>query len=98
MVDAKDPRLVEAAEQRAVELLGGGQVTAEGLLDDDTGAARTAGLAQLLHDQLEHRGRDCEIVGRALGPAELLAKRLERRGVPVVAVDVPQEAAERVEA
>ena len=38
MVDAKDRRLVEGAEQNPVEFLGGDAVVTEGFFNDDTSA------------------------------------------------------------
>src|SRR5262249_7073711 len=97
MVDPKDSLLVEAAEQRAVQLLRRREVTAEGLLDDDARTGSAAGFAELLDDQLEHRGRNRQIVRRTLRGTELLAYGLERRRVPVVTVDVTQQARQRIE-
>ena len=87
----------KAASRIAVELLRRGEVAAERLFDDDAGAVGAARLAELLHDRPEQRGRDGEVVRRPLGRAELLAERLERRRVVVVAVDVAQQAAQLVE-
>jgi hypothetical protein len=58
VVDPEDRRLGEGAEQDPVELSCGVGVVPERLLDDDAGAARLVGPGELLHDQLEHRGRD----------------------------------------
>ena len=46
VIDAEDRRLVEGAEQDAVELLRRGEVVAEGLLDDDAGAVRRSPTCQ----------------------------------------------------
>src|SRR5262249_58956983 len=80
-----------------IELLRRGEITAEGFLDDDPGAGRTARLGQLLDDELEHRGRYGEVVRRALRGAEVLANARKRRGVSVVAVDVAQQAGQDLE-
>jgi hypothetical protein len=90
VVDAKDRRLVETSEQDPVELPRRGEIVAERLLDDDAGAVPTAGIAELLHDQLEQHGRDGQVVRRLPDGAQLLANGLERRRVLVVAVDVAQ--------
>src|SRR5713101_2656646 len=97
MVDPKDRPLVESIEQRTVEGLRRGAVAAERLFDDHASAVGATRPAQLCHDRPEQRGRDREVVGRALGGAELLTNRIERRRVPVVAVDVAQLTGQLVE-
>src|SRR5256884_1105808 len=97
VVDAKDRRLVKAAEQHAVESLRRREVTAEGLFDDDASTADTARLGQLLHDDPEQHRGNREVVRRALGGADLSAEGLERRRVLVVPIDVAQQAAQRAE-
>src|SRR5439155_17756020 len=96
-IDTRVRLLVEGAELRAVEGLRRGEVTAEGLFDDDASAVGAARQGQPFHDESEQRGRDGEVVRRALGGAELLANGLEGRRVLVVAVHVTQQAAQRVE-
>jgi hypothetical protein len=97
VVDPENRRLVEGSEQDPVELPRGSDVVAERLLDDDASAVRAARLAELLHDQLEERRRDGEVVRRPAGRAELFADSLERRLVRVVAVDVAQQTAQLAE-
>src|SRR5216683_1229023 len=97
MVDPKDRPLVESIEQRTVEGLRRGAVAAERLFDDHASAVGATRPAQLCHDRPEQRGRDREVVGRALGGAELLTNRIERRRGPVVAVDVAQLTGQLVE-
>ena len=77
MVDAEDRRLVEVAEQDAIEVLGRGEVPAERFFDDDAATPGAARLAQLFHDHCEHRGRDGQVMGRVLGGAEFLRKAPE---------------------
>ena len=71
VVDAEDGGLGECGEQDSVELLRGGEVVAEGLLDDHARAFGGAGFDELLDYFFEERWRDGEIVGGALGVAEL---------------------------
>ncbi len=97
VIDAEDRAFVEGAEQDPVELLRRCEVVAEGFLDDDAGVPDEVGLGQLLDDQLEQHGRDGEIVRGPPGGAKLLADGLERRRVLVVAVHIPQQAAQRGE-
>jgi hypothetical protein len=96
VIDPEDRCLVEGSEQDAVERPRGDDVVAERLLDDDA-RVRRAPLGELLHDQLEQHGRDGEVVQRPPGGTQLSADGLKRRGVPVVAVDVAQQAAQRAE-
>ena len=97
VVDAEDRRLVEAAEQRPVQLPRRGEVRPKGFFDDHAGALGTARLGQLIHDQPEQRGRDGEIMRGPLRGAELCANGLERRRVRVVAIDIAQQAAQLLE-
>ena len=97
MVDAKDPSLVEARQQRTVERLRRNEVATERLFDDDATAIGPARSGQLFHDEPEQCGWDGEVVRRALGGAELPANGLERRRISVIAVDVAQHSAQRVE-
>ena len=96
MIDAEDRLLVEGAEQRAVQGLRRGQVIAERLLHDHTGALRGARPGQLLHHGAEERRGNGQVMRGPLGRAQLLAERLEGGRVAVVAVDVAQEAAQLV--
>src|SRR5882762_3746974 len=97
MVDAEDCLLAEGGEQRAVESLRRGEVAAEGFFDDDSSALAASRPGQLFHHGPEQRRWDGEVMGGALGWAELFAKGLEGRRVPVVAVDIPQQAAQLLE-
>ena len=72
VVDAEDGRFGECGEEDAVELLRGGEVVAEGLLDDHARAFGGAGFDELLDYFFEERWRDGEVVRGALGVAELL--------------------------
>ena len=89
--------LVERAEQDPVQRARRLEIAAEGLLDDHARAVGAARGGELLHDRAEQRGRDGEVVRRPLRGAERLAQRLEGGRVGVVAVDVPQQAAELLE-
>ena len=46
VIDAEDLRFVERVVEDPVQLLGGGKVATEGLLDDDPGVLRAAGLSR----------------------------------------------------
>ena len=73
---------VERAEQDLVERVRRCEVAAERLLDDDARAcAVQPAVAELLDDRAEQGRRNGEVVRRTLRGAELLAERLERRGV-----------------
>ncbi len=85
-------------EQRAVEGLRRREVAAERFFDDDASAVRMQfDAAQLLDDESKQRGWNGEVVRRALGATELLANRFERRGILIVAVDIAQQTAQRLE-
>ena len=88
VVDAEDPLLGEDLVQRRIELAGGRQVVAEGLLDHHPAVVGQAGGAERLHHGPEQRRRDRQVVhGRPRVP-QRLGERLEGLGVAVVAVDV----------
>src|SRR5262249_56351140 len=74
-----------------------GQVAAKWLLDDDAGAIRAPRLGELLDHDLEHAGRDGEVVQRMASGAQDLAQRPEGGGVVVVPIDVAQQGEEPVE-
>src|SRR5262249_43746774 len=69
MIDAEDVLLVESAEQNLVKCLRRGQVVAEGLFDDDAGAASTIRFGQLFHNKSKQCGRNSEVVSRSLRSA-----------------------------
>ncbi len=89
MVDAEDGGLGERPAEHGVELLGGGQVPAERLLDHDPRPAVEPGGGQTLDDGREQRRRDGQVVHRPLGAGggQALGQRRERLGVAVVAAD-----------
>ena len=90
MVDAEDGRLLEDGVERRAQRLRGREVTAEGLLDDDSRPAGAARLAEPQDDLREHTGRDGEIVQRVRCTAELLAEGDVGRGSAVVTADVAE--------
>ena len=53
-----------------------------------------AGLGQLFHHSAEGRGRNGQIIGRALRGTEFLAERLKRRRVIVIAIHIAQQSAQ----
>src|SRR5262247_978681 len=69
MIDAEDVLFVESAEQNLVKCLRRGKVMAEGLFDDDAGAASTIRFGQLFHDEAEQCRRNSEVVRRSLRSA-----------------------------
>src|SRR5262245_3581608 len=97
MVNAKDRRLVEGAEQNSVEFLGGGAVVTEGFFHDDARAFSAVRLRQLFHDQTEQRRWDSEVVRRPLRGTQFLANGLKGRRVLVVTVNVVEQAGQLVE-
>src|SRR6187401_3456844 len=97
MVDAKDRRLVELLVQNAIEGLRRSQVAAERLLDDDPGVFREARFPELLDHQSEGHRRNRQVARGQPRFAQLAAESLERRWILVIAVDVPQAAAQFVE-
>ncbi len=94
VVDAEDRLLVEVFVHDLVERERRGQVAAEGLFEHHAGAGGAFRFAELLGHGAEEHGRDCQVVGRMLGRAELLAKLGKRGGIVVVAVDVAEQSAE----
>ena len=93
VVDAEDGLLGKVGVERAVQLLGRGEVAAERLLDDDAGVLDAARFRQPFDDGGEHAGRNDQVVQRPLGGAEGLAQLRKRRRVAVIAVDVIQQGA-----
>ena len=94
VVDAEDGLLGEVLMERAVQLLGRGEVAAEGLFHDDSGTLDAARLRQPLGHRGEQAGRDGQVVQRTLGTTERLAQLGERRGIAVIPVDVLQTRAQ----
>jgi hypothetical protein len=74
--------------QRAVQRLGGGQVAAEGFLNDEPCTLVASGLRQPLGDGAEHIGGNREIVKRTPRGAERGSNLPERLGRAIVAADV----------
>src|SRR5262249_19708297 len=66
MIDAEDVLFVKSTEQNLVKRLRRGQVVAEGLFDDDAGAASTIRFGQLFHNKSKQCGRNGKVVGRSL--------------------------------
>src|SRR5262245_57589743 len=97
MIDTKDVLLVESAEQNPIEFLRRGEVVTERFFNDDASTTSAACLGELFHDELEKGRWDGEVMRRPLRRAELLADGLEGSHVFVIAVDVPQQAAQLVE-
>ncbi len=98
VIDAEDPVFVEAREQDAVERACGGEIVAEGFLDDHPPFVhRTIGAVELLDHWAEERGRYRQIVGGTLRVAERSFESLKGRRIAVIAVDVPEQAFELVE-
>jgi len=99
VVDAEDLRLAEVAGGDGVEVDRRGEILAERLLDDDLAlevgaepAGGEAGLAEVLKDRLEDRGRGRDIedqlqgpAGASLGGRDLVFQRGEGLGVVVTA-------------
>src|SRR5262249_36097443 len=66
VIDAEDGLLIESTEQSLVELLRGGEIVTERLLDDDARAVRAMSFTQLFYDGAEQHRRDREIERRLL--------------------------------
>ncbi len=90
VVDAEDRLFAEVRMENTVQLDGRGQISPEGLLDDDARMFGTARVRQPCRDRAEHAGRDRQVVQRALGVAESCAQPAIGGGVAVVAVDIAQ--------
>ncbi len=90
VIDAEDLVLAKDGVERRVEPPGTGQVPAERLLDDDSGAIGAVGLAQQAHHLAKERRRDREVVERVLRRAELRAQPAEGIGVVIRPVDEAQ--------
>ena len=82
---------------RPVELPGRLEIAPERLLQDHARVVGTARRAEPLHDGLEDRRRDGEVVHRALGTVECRQELLVRRRFAVVTVDVAQQLVELLE-
>jgi len=80
--------------QFGVEVARGGQVAAEGLLDDDAGIVRAAGGCEPVGDHAEQARRDGQVIERALRGTQRGAELLKRGGVVVIAVHVFQQRGE----
>ncbi len=85
VVDPEDLLLGEVLVEDVVELLRRRQVTAEGLLDDDPGAAGHARVGQARRDVVEQARRDGQVEHRVLGAFQALGQALEGLRVLVVA-------------
>src|ERR1700677_2929308 len=83
--------------QRTVKLLGGGQVVAERLLDNDSSSLGTARLSQLLDNRFEQKRWNGQIKRRPLRATEFFAKRLKSCRISVVAVHVSQKPVQLLE-
>ena len=97
VVDPEDLRLVERGVQERVQRAGGGEIGAEGLLDDDPRARDEPGRDQRLDGLAEGDGRHGEVVESARVAAALrlggAGGRGERVAVTRVRVEeVPREA------
>jgi len=87
VIDPENGSLVEDLAQDLVELPGRGEITPEGLLDDDPTAGE-ARLRESSDDRGKRARRDGEIEGRASTLSQLLAERVERRSLVVVTAHV----------
>jgi hypothetical protein len=76
--------------QMLIELLSRGEIVAERLFDDHASPLRAARLHQVVHHRSEEHWRNRQVVRWGLRSTELLANRVERRSVVVIAVDVAQ--------
>ena len=94
VVDAEDAGLRKRGEENSVELLGGGEVVAEGLLYDHAGAFGGSGLHEVFDDGLKERGRDGKIMGGTFCVAEFFLYSVESGRVGVVAVHIAEQPAE----
>ena len=88
---------IESGEQYPVEVVRGGEIMPERLLDNDAGSVSAIGVGELFHYGAKQRGWDRQIVCWPLRRTELLANGLKRRPVGIVAVDVAQEPRQFVE-
>ena len=91
MIDSEDRLLIESVEQSAVELLRRREVVTERFFNNDASAHCASRLGKLCHNRTEQRRRDGEIVRRLLHWAKLLAQRMKRCRILVVAVNVMQQ-------
>ena len=88
VVDAEDLRLLDVLVELLGELARGLAVVAEGLLDDDPGVLRQAGLGEALDDPAEEERRDLEVEDGARGAGDRGRDALVRGGVAEVALHV----------
>src|SRR3954463_1287268 len=88
VVDPEDRVLGEGAAKHRVQLSGAGQITTEGLLDDDARILRAARALEVLDHWLEQRRWDRQIEQGARRLAEPLPQSRERTRVEIVAVHV----------
>ncbi len=91
MVDAEDRVFREHRLRDAVELSRGRQVAPERLFDDDARPVGQTRSPKPLDDRREERGRDGEVVRRALSTTQRLFYRRERVPVIIVALYIPEQ-------
>ena len=77
VVDAEDVRLAEHGVHGGIELLGGAEIPAKRLLDDDPGPLGEAGLAEHGHDPRERRRRDGQVIDAARLATDLPLRLLD---------------------
>ena len=97
VIDAKDGAFVEGVVNHTVQVARGGQVAAEGFLDDDPALPRRAAAGELLQDKPEQSRRDGQVVHGTDTVAERLGQLIERGSVAVVAIDVRERRSKLVE-
>ena len=90
MVDPEDRRFRKRPMQCSVQRLGGGEVSAEWLFDDDARAVMTVRPGQPFGHGREQLRRNREVIQRPTRSAERGSQLPERLGIVVVAVDVLQ--------
>jgi hypothetical protein len=97
VVDAVELGLVQVLVDLVVELAGGGQVVAEGLLDDHARMLGQPRRGEALDDGAEQEGRDLEVEDRRARVRDGRREALERVAVAEVARDVGEARDEALE-
>src|SRR5579862_5251901 len=87
MVDPKDRRFRKRPMQRSVQALGGGEVTAKRLFNDDARAVMGVRLGEAFGYGREQLRRDGQVIQRPTRGAKRGSQLPERLGIVIVAVD-----------
>ena len=91
MVDPEDPGFRKDRAQCAVQGLGGGEVSSERFLQDDTRIAGATRLLDPFRNRLEYTGWDRQVMCRACRAAERLSQLSVCREILIITVNVLEQ-------